>query len=194
MGNIKHDIAKFVGVYKQVTDSRESGVSAEGLLERALEYYKDRHPKQHTFLFLHCWHILKEVPRWWQTPMDLQRRNSSQGVAAASVARGRASPVPAEVEAQVGSPCGDAAEVAPCEEEVVVVAKETFQSRPIRPQGNKAAKADIAEQGRKEAILKSTARATEQMAAANMRKAEAMADHAAMSIFRMPMEDLDEDA
>jgi hypothetical protein len=193
--HIKHDVAKFVGAHKQVSDSRESGVSAEDVLERALEYYKDRHPKQQPFAFLHCWVVLKEVPRWWQSAMEVQRRNVGEGAAAATMARGRASGGASADFPEEGSGPGEGAEVAAqVEEEVMVVTKESFQSRPARPQGNKAAKADLAEQGRKDSILKSTARATEQMAAANMRKAEAMADHAAMSLFRMPMEDLEDDA
>lgn len=53
--NNKHDVAKFCGVYKQVSDCRESGWSNEDVLDRALEIYKDRHPKQQKFAFLHCW-------------------------------------------------------------------------------------------------------------------------------------------
>ena len=61
-GHIKHDIAKFAGAYKQVLDCHELDTSLEDVLERALEYYKDCHPKQQSFLYLHCWHIFKEVP------------------------------------------------------------------------------------------------------------------------------------
>jgi hypothetical protein len=73
-------------------------------------------------------------------------------------------------------------------------ARPIFPSRPTRPQGSKAAKADLHEQSRRDAILKTQALAAEQMAKANMRKAEAMGDHAAMSLFRTPIEDVDEDA
>ncbi|KAG0588250.1 hypothetical protein KC19_2G228700 [Ceratodon purpureus] len=194
--HIKHDVAKFVGAHKQVSDSRESGVSAEDVLERALEYYKDRHPKQQTFAFLHCWQLLKEVPRWWQSAMDVQKKNVGPDSSAATMARGRGAAAQAVDlgEDAAGSTDGQEVPQVVAEEEVQVVSPRSFRSRPARPQGNKAAKNDQAEQGRKEAILKSTARATEQMAAANLRKAEAMADHAAAALFRMPMEDLDEDA
>ena len=49
--HIKHDVAKFTGVFKQISDCRESGASAEDVLERALEYYKDRHPKHQALHF-----------------------------------------------------------------------------------------------------------------------------------------------
>ena len=185
--HIKHDVAKFSGVFKQVSDCRESGASAEDVLERALEFYKDRHPKQQGFAFLHCWHLLKEVPRWWQSAQDIQRRGSGGGGASSGgMAAGTAVDQPGGGTGEGG----DAGE----EEEVQVVARPTFPSRPTRPQGSKAAKADLHDQTRRDSILKSTALATEQMAKANMRKAEAMGDHTAMSLFRMPIDEVDEEA
>ena len=50
------------------------------------------------------------------------------------------------------------------------------------------------EQNRRDSILKTQALGAEHMAAANMRKAEAIGDHAAMSLFRMPIEDVDDKA
>jgi hypothetical protein len=193
--HIKHDVAKFSGVFKQVSDCRESGASAEDVLERALEFYKDRHPKQQAFVFLHCWHLLKEVPRWWQSPQDIQRRGSGGGGASPV---GMAGAGTAEHQVHGSGDLGDAAD----EEEPAVVGATTggggatrnFPSRPARPQGTKAAKADVYEQSRRDAILRTQALATEQMAKANMRKAEAMGDHAAMSLFKTPIEDVDEDA
>jgi hypothetical protein len=73
-GIIKHDVAKFVGVHNQVLSMKESGVSLEDLLERALQLYKLKHPKQHSFVFLHCWLILKDVPRWAETREECRIR------------------------------------------------------------------------------------------------------------------------
>ena len=61
---MKHDIAKFRGVYKSVLNSKESGMSLGDVLERALDLYKVRHPKQQPFVFLHCWRILSDVSQW----------------------------------------------------------------------------------------------------------------------------------
>ena len=72
-GHIKHDVGKFCGAYKQVYDCKESGTSLNDILERALEYYKDRHPKQAAFAYLHCWGLLKEVPWWWDSPLDVYK-------------------------------------------------------------------------------------------------------------------------
>jgi hypothetical protein len=172
----------------QIVGSR--GHLLEDVLERALEFYKDRHPKQQGFVFLHCWHLLKEVPRWWQSAQDIQRRGSGGGGASAAGA--------ADQQPHGSGDLGDAVD----EEEVAASqaatggggARTIFPSRPARPQGSKAAKADLHEQSRRDAILKTQALAAEQMAKANMRKAEAMGDHAAMSLFRTPIEDVDEDA
>ena len=185
--HIKHDVAKFTGVFKQVSDCRESRAFAEDVLERALEYYKDRHPKQQTFVFLHCWHLLKEVPRWWQSAQEIQRRGSA-GVGASAV--GMATRTAAAE--QQGASNGEVGE--PAEEPAEVVVRQNFPARPTRPQGNKAAKANLSDDSRRDSILKTQALATEQMAVANMRKAEAMSDHTAMSLFRMPIEECDDEA
>jgi hypothetical protein len=185
--HIKHDVAKFSGVFKQVSDCRESRATAEDVLERALEFYKDKHPKQQGFAFLHCWHLLKEMPRWWQAAHDTQRRSSGGGVASPV---GMAVGTAAEQHGGGSDKCGEAGE----EEDVQVVAKANFPSRSTRPQGSKASKADLADHNKQDSILRSQALATEQMAKAYMRKAEAMGDHAAVSLFRMRVKDVDEEA
>ena len=63
-GVIKHDVSKFYGVYKSILLLRESSTSAEDVLDRALDLYKVRHPKQQPFVFVHCWRLLKDVPQW----------------------------------------------------------------------------------------------------------------------------------
>ena len=63
-GVVKHDVAKFYGVYKRVLNYRELETSLDDGLERALELYKHRHSKQQPFVFVHCWRILNDV-LWW---------------------------------------------------------------------------------------------------------------------------------
>ena len=53
-GHIKHDVGKFCGAYKQVFDCRESGMSVDDVVEKMLQFYRDRHPKQQAFVYLHC--------------------------------------------------------------------------------------------------------------------------------------------
>ena len=62
--NIKHDVSKFARVHSQVENLRRSGVCKSDVLAEALELYKMKHPKSHNFTFLHCWYLLRNVPRW----------------------------------------------------------------------------------------------------------------------------------
>jgi hypothetical protein len=62
--SIKHDVSKFVGIHSQVENLRRNGVSESDILAEALELYKLKHPKGHSFTFLHCWYLLRSVPRW----------------------------------------------------------------------------------------------------------------------------------
>jgi len=78
------------------------------------------------------------------------------------------------------------------EEEVVVVQVHSpsgFPPRPARPQGSKAAKAELVQQKKREKVLQGQARATETMAEASLLKATALQDQCAMSLFTMPMEE-----
>jgi hypothetical protein len=60
-------VAKFVDMYGQVSMLNQSGTSLEDVLEWSLELYKIKHLKQLLFVFLHCWSILKDVPRWFES-------------------------------------------------------------------------------------------------------------------------------
>jgi hypothetical protein len=75
---IKHDVAKFVGIYGQVSALNQSGTSVADVLERSLELYKIKHPKQLSIVYLHCWTILKDVPRWFEPREEQVRRSNLQ--------------------------------------------------------------------------------------------------------------------
>jgi hypothetical protein len=49
-GAVKHDCAKFGSVYKAVSDCQESSTLLEDVMQRALELYKVKHPKQSPFV------------------------------------------------------------------------------------------------------------------------------------------------
>ena len=166
----------------------------EDVLERALEYYRDRHPKQQGFTFLHCWTLLREVPRWWESPLDVQKRThggeGSPGGLAMAARRAAVPTQPAhegDVQEHVN---GEGASA----EGEGFGSVESAARELVRPRGQKATKQDLLKAGRRDSILKTQARATEQMGAANMRKAVAMQDHSAMTLFRMNLEELDQGA
>ena len=132
-GVIKHDVSKFYGVYKSVLLLRESGTSAEDVLDRVLDLYKVRHPKQQPFVFVHCWRLLKDIPRWAdvlgcavtpqatvRSPTGMPRRRTS--------APPPSSAAEVEVEAETGAV------------DVDDVREEPLLKRPKRPQGSKSTK------------------------------------------------------
>jgi hypothetical protein len=61
---IKHNVSKFVGVYGSVISLNELGSFIEDTLHKALELYKLKHSKNLELCFIHCWLLLKDVPRW----------------------------------------------------------------------------------------------------------------------------------
>jgi hypothetical protein len=61
--------------------------------------------------------------------------------------------------------------------------------RPTRPVGNKHAKEDHRQMKQRDVAMKAQARATADMAAANMRKAQILHDQATLSFFTMPNEE-----
>jgi hypothetical protein len=181
-GTIKHDVAKFIGVHKQVSSCRESGSSPDDVLQNALELYKVKHPKQHSFVFLHCWLILKEVPRWMETPGERQR------VVAKTPQNDATRRAPASA-----SDSGDHGEGDGGHNEEEVGAASNPSSRTAatprkrgRPIGQKAAKEDQRVAKQREGAIRAQARATADMAAANFKKAQVLQDQAALSLFTMP--------
>ena len=126
-----------------------------------MEYYKDKHPKQVAFAYLHCWGLLKEVPRWWDSPLDVQKQQGSIDYHAPSMGkwkeRGRTeqprgiaieggSDGPGEEECDAsGTGEGSDIEVLMCEG--------FFRSPPLRLQGNKAAKSTVSLLTKRESAL-----------------------------------------
>ena len=62
---IKHDVNKFICIYKQVVRFQKSGTSVVDTLKRAQKLFHTR-PKSDAsdFVFEHCWILLKDYPRW----------------------------------------------------------------------------------------------------------------------------------
>ena len=61
---IQHDVNKFCGSYASVCDLKVSGSNEEDSIKLAMELYQKTHPNNASFSYLHCWHVLKEVPKW----------------------------------------------------------------------------------------------------------------------------------
>ena len=180
-GVVKHDVAKFCGVYKSVLSCRESGTSVDDILERAFELYKQRHPRQQPFVFLQCWRILKDVPRSSDSivPGNVQAQRSPSAMPKRATTT--------SVQQRSGH---SAVEADGDGDDVEVVPESAFLSKRLRrPQGQKSAKAMDSTLKQKEIVVRAQARATAELAAANLRKAEVLSDQAALSLFTMSNEE-----
>ena len=94
----------------------ESGTSLDDVVEKMLQFYRDRHPKQQAFVYLHCWKVLKDVPRWWDSPVDVQRRSTAAEISPRGVGMGKRKSPPT-----IAPEVGMADESSASEDEVVVV-------------------------------------------------------------------------
>lgn len=173
-GVIKHDVAKFVGVYSQVLKLQESGTSLEDVLQQALELYRVKHPKQQGFLYIHCWMILKDVPRWFDSAAKLRARQQVKTPPPQPMKRRREGGDVALTEGEEDEGVGLGIEV--------VSASKRLQ----RPTGTKAAKDDLHRAKVKEGTMRAQAKATTDMAAASAEKAAVMQDQAALHLFSIP--------
>ena len=81
---IKHDISKFVGVHSYVEDLRRSGTSEADILVEVLDLYKIKHPKGASFTYMHCWYLLRNVPRWVEGGISESRRSPSRPLSSRS--------------------------------------------------------------------------------------------------------------
>lgn len=69
-------------------DLNESGKSHEDIMRDALELYILKRPKGLDFGLGHCWHILREIPRWVElrsdsmnTPKAFKKKRSDDAMA-----------------------------------------------------------------------------------------------------------------
>lgn len=111
----------------------ESGTLSKDVLERSLELYKVKHLKHLSFVFLHCWLILKDVPRWWDSPIDVQQRNTRKERTLVPMLKWSNSEVPTSI--------GNT-DMMNKEDDVEIVDDATFAKRPKRLPGTKVVKED----------------------------------------------------
>ena len=70
-GVIKHDVAKFYGVYKFVLQLNQYQMALKDVLNPALNLYKVKHPKHQVFISIHYWCLLKDILGWANFPNHL---------------------------------------------------------------------------------------------------------------------------
>ena len=159
-GAIKHDVAKFVAVHSQVLNLKESGTSLEDVLQRALELYRVKHPKQHGFLYMHCWTILKDIPRWFDSAIEVRVRQAMKTPPPQPLKKRRLS-----LEGAEEPTCHD-----DDGEECVEVDAAPTSRRPQRLTRNKAAKIELNRVRVKESTMRAQARAMQENGSCQYRK------------------------
>jgi hypothetical protein len=163
---IKHDIAKFIGVLKQVVSLNRNGTSKEDLLIMAKELYRTKRPKNVDFQFEHCWLLVKDYPRWadgWSSSSTPSKRKTTSsehesneiGVKSESVVEGTTN-------------------------------SEENRALKVRPGGTRAAK-EVQKTGKQwEGAMYAHAAVSEVMAQAMMRKATMLEDHNMLMLVTLP--------
>jgi hypothetical protein len=51
---MKYDVSKFCGVFNYCYANKQSGDGQDKIVQKALALYTLKHPKQLSFIFLHC--------------------------------------------------------------------------------------------------------------------------------------------
>lgn len=167
-GVIKHDVAKFIGNYKVAVALCQSGTSSHDVLQKALELYKSKHPKNQSFVFIHCWFLLKDIPHW-ADPLDEGKRTT-----------------PLKRTINVDQDSSTQREIVPDAPATLNIGESSFK----RPQGSKTSKEEQRSMKLKENALWAQAKATADMAAATFKKARIMEEQSIMQLFTLPDESL----
>ena len=63
-GAIKHDVAKFIGVYNQVKQLNKSGAKEADILRMSRELYRTKTAKNTEFAYEHGWELVKDSQGW----------------------------------------------------------------------------------------------------------------------------------
>jgi hypothetical protein len=173
---INKDIACFAGCHLVVTVLKESGNTVEDILDKSYELFKIKHAKGLPFTFIHCWRILRVVPKWQELAMVTISHPPPIA---------RTTPTKWPASATSGSDASDF-------EQTVLVGEESGTMPPPRynkkPQGTKAAKEMLKQVHIQDSASRAQAMATLEMAKATRMKAEVAFDNAAFKLFSRPLE------
>ena len=66
---IKKETMKFQGHIINIQKLNESGSNEADVITKAMDAYVRTHEKKHNFGFMHCWPIVKDHPRFFDTDM-----------------------------------------------------------------------------------------------------------------------------
>jgi hypothetical protein len=78
---IKHDVAKWIGMYQQVLHINQSGSNTTDLLRKTRELYRVKSKNNTDFAFELCWMLVKDLPKWadgWNVAIENHKRFRSR--------------------------------------------------------------------------------------------------------------------
>jgi hypothetical protein len=194
-GVIKHDVGMFLGHYEDAVKTCKSGASSEDILQKALELYKTKHPKNSAFVFIHCWLFLKDVPRWADSredqmrktiSLERQREDQMRKFISMEKQREEMKKVDPMMERKFSNPSVPASEIDVGELQMIDQAAfaltTTQKQRPVGGQ-QRPTKEDQMSAKMREGALRAQARASADMAAATLKKARILQDQTSMALF-----------
>jgi hypothetical protein len=170
-GLIKHDVAKFIGVYKQILCLNKSGTSATDILHMARELYRTKSAKHSEFTYEHCWLLVIDFPKWADGWCTNKQATPSKRKATSSDHESQTEAPTLEL-GSVLQPVGD------------TDSNRAFRDR---PSGTKVAK-DLHKDGKvRDHALYAQAKATEEMAAPTMQKAVSLKEQNLLFLMTAPV-------
>lgn len=195
-GVIKHDVGMFLGHYEDAVKTCKSGATLEDILQKALELYKTKHPKNSAFVYIHCWLFSKDLPRWepdsredqMQKTISLERQREDEMRKFISMEKQREEmkKVDPMMERKFSNPSIPASEIEVGElqmiDQAAFASTTTLKQRPVGGQ-QRSTKEDQMSAKMREGALRAQARATADMAAATLKKARILQDQTSMALF-----------
>ncbi|CAM6089131.1 unnamed protein product [Calypogeia fissa] len=158
--DIRHDTAKWAGVYQQVLDMQILGTNEDDTMEKTRELYKLNHPKGKSFAYEECWAILKDYPKFAMPPDEVHKRKSRKSIL--STLPKDQSPSTVGLDKENGNPnFSEADENFSVGDTMIQESGDEFK----RPMGTKKAKDKLKKAKIEESALKMSAQAQLQLAA-----------------------------
>ncbi|CAM6089814.1 unnamed protein product [Calypogeia fissa] len=180
---IRHDTAKWAGVYQQVLDMQISGTNEDDTMEKTRELYKLNHPKGKSFAYEECWAILKDCPKFAMPPDEVQKRKS-----VSSTLSKDQSPSAAGLDKENGNPnFSEADENFLVGDTMIQESGDEFK----RPMGTKKAKDKLKKAKIEESALKMSAQAQLHLAAVGRDKVKVMQDNSLMQLLSLPCDSIE---
>ncbi|XP_062213261.1 glutathione S-transferase T3-like [Phragmites australis] len=76
--HIQENVNKFVGCLSRIEGRRQSGVTIEDKILQACTLFKSEDKNNKSFMYMHCWNLLRTQPKWVARSAQVSSQKSSQ--------------------------------------------------------------------------------------------------------------------